>query len=214
MLEDTIFFIIALALSPVFIGGTISILFSKLASWKTRRYWVGWSMLAPVATVIIVLILWQLRWWDTAAGTRLGLGAIFITPLANWLTYKSFKARNSGAPVVTTATASPTSPQPRRPLFTLAWIVFAIGLYLSVRGVFFAVEMFYGGPWVDSFSAHYMGIAAVLFGAAILSDVGMLYRSDYFQFYDEAERTDWRYYIARQRLFVSAATDVACVVKS
>lgn len=165
MLEDPVFFILALAWSPVFLGGTMGILFSRGASWKVRRHWAMWSMLAPAAAVIIGLILFG--WADNAVATRIGIVVMLITPIANWLTFKRFKARISGTPVMADAATLAPSRSPSSSL-TLAWIVLAIGLFLSVKSVFFAVEMFYGGPWVDPFYAHYMGVAAVLLGAAVL----------------------------------------------
>lgn len=186
MLEDPFFLILALAWSPVFLGGTIGILFSRRAPWNVRWHWVVWSMLMPVTTGIIFAILFSRP--DTAVGTLIGISALFITPFANWLTFKRFKARNPGAPPVVDMAALPASPQSKRSSLTLAWIVFAIGLYLSVKSVFFAVEKFYGGPWADPFYAHYMGVAAVLLGAAVLwAGVHMLRRG--FALRAQARRT-------------------------
>jgi hypothetical protein len=146
---------------PVFIGGTIGILFSKLASWKVRRFWALRSLYVPAATVHIVVIVRNLA--DPSAGIWIVVGAIVIAPIANWLTFNRYKARNAVA-----TEPGPSAARPPSTSLTLALIVFVVGLGLSVKSVFFAVEMFYGGPWQDPYFAHYMGVATVMLAASVL----------------------------------------------
>ena len=159
----------------VFFGGTARILLSRQAPWKTRLRWAALSLAAPTFTLVVAAIFVLLRkgFGVEAVGGPVsgfvGITAFLAAPIGNWITYKKFQASVSptsiaAAPAINTSAMRAAGKR----TITLGCIVVAVGLYLTTKSVAFAVEMFYGGPWVDPYYAHFMGVTMVLISALVL----------------------------------------------